>query len=69
MNLKGKRVLITGGSSGIGLATAQAMLEAGARAFVTGRRPDFVAAAVDQLRAPWRRRLRRRRRCRDRRRT
>jgi len=51
MNLKGKRVLITGGSSGIGLATAQAMLEAGTRAFVTGRRPDFVAAAVDQLRA------------------
>ncbi len=51
MNLKGKRVLITGGSSGSGLATAQAMLEAGARAFVTGRRPDFVAAAVDQRRA------------------
>ena len=51
MNLKGKCVLITGGSSGIGLATAQAMLEAGARAFVTGRRPDFVAGAVDQLRA------------------
>ena len=51
MNLEGKRVLITGGSSGIGLATAQAMIDAGARIVVTGRRADRVAAAVDQLRA------------------
>jgi NAD(P)-dependent dehydrogenase (short-subunit alcohol dehydrogenase family) len=51
MNLKGKRVLITGGSSGIGFATAQAMLAAGARVFITGRRPAMLAKAVDALRA------------------
>src|SRR5271168_4905818 len=51
MNLEGKRVIITGGSSGIGLATAQAMTAVGAKVFITGRRPDIVAKAVDQLRA------------------
>jgi uncharacterized oxidoreductase len=51
MNLAGKRVLVTGGSSGIGLATAQAMIAAGSRVFITGRRPDVLAAAVDRLRA------------------
>jgi uncharacterized oxidoreductase len=51
MDLEGKRVIITGGSSGIGLATAQAMTAVGAKVFITGRRPDIVAKAVDQLRA------------------
>jgi uncharacterized oxidoreductase len=51
MYLEGKRVIITGGSSGIGLATAQAMTAVGAKVFITGRRPDIVAQAVDQLRA------------------
>ena len=51
MNLKGKRVLITGGSSGIGFAAAEAMIAAGARACITGRRRERVAAAVDRLRA------------------
>jgi short-subunit dehydrogenase len=51
MYLEGKRVIITGGSSGIGLATAQAMTAVGAKVFITGRRPDIVAKAVDQLRA------------------
>ena len=37
MNLNGKRVLITGGSSGIGLAIAEAVLAKGARVVVTGR--------------------------------
>ena len=31
MNLDGKRVLVTGGSSGIGLAMAQALLAKGAK--------------------------------------
>jgi uncharacterized oxidoreductase len=50
MNLEGKRVIITGGSSGIGLATAQAMIAGGAKVFITGRRPDAVARAIEQLR-------------------
>jgi NAD(P)-dependent dehydrogenase (short-subunit alcohol dehydrogenase family) len=49
MHLQGKRVLITGGSSGIGLATAEAMVAAGARVFITGRRPQTLADAAAQL--------------------
>jgi NAD(P)-dependent dehydrogenase (short-subunit alcohol dehydrogenase family) len=51
MNLEGKRVVVTGGSSGIGLATAQATVAVGAKVFITGRRRDIVTKAVDQLRA------------------
>jgi NAD(P)-dependent dehydrogenase (short-subunit alcohol dehydrogenase family) len=50
MDLNGKRVLITGGSSGIGLAIAEAMLAKGARVVVTGRRPDTLKVAIDGLR-------------------
>lgn len=49
MKLQDKRVLITGGSSGIGLAMAQSLLGKGARVVVTGRRPDVLAAAVHEL--------------------
>jgi short chain dehydrogenase len=37
MHLHGKRVLVTGGSSGIGQAMAQALLAKGAKVVVTGR--------------------------------
>src|ERR1700679_1814513 len=47
MNIAGKRVLITGGSSGIGLALAQALVARGAKAAISGRRPEFVLAAVE----------------------
>ena len=59
--LEGKRAIVTGGSSGIGAATAQALTDAGARV-VTGSRTDgtldvtdpasserFVAQALDEL--------------------
>jgi 3-oxoacyl-[acyl-carrier protein] reductase len=47
--LTGKRVLISGGTSGIGLATARRFLEENARVFVAGRDPDKVDRAVTDL--------------------
>jgi short-subunit dehydrogenase len=51
MNLQGKRALITGGSSGIGFAIAEAMLAIGARIVITGRRVDVLSGAAERLRA------------------
>ncbi|MBQ8106533.1 MAG: oxidoreductase [Bradyrhizobium sp. PARBB1] len=49
MNIKGKRVLITGGSSGIGFALAQALVAKGASVVVSGRREAALATAVAEL--------------------
>ncbi len=45
----GKIAIITGGSTGIGLATAHRFILEGARVVITGRNQDALDAAVDAL--------------------
>lgn len=47
--LNGKRTLITGGTSGIGLATAKQFLEEGARVIITGVNPESISKAKAEL--------------------
>lgn len=47
--LEGKIALVTGGTTGIGLATARVFRDAGARVVVTGNNPDTLQAARKAL--------------------
>ena len=47
--MRGKRVLVTGGTSGIGRATAVAMATMGADVVVTGRNPERGERAVEEI--------------------
>ena len=47
--LEGKIALVTGGTSGIGLATANHFVKEGAYVFITGRRDAELAAAVKEI--------------------
>src|SRR5437667_301477 len=47
--LEGKVALVTGGNSGIGLATAKQFVNEGAYVFITGRREPELAAAVKEI--------------------
>lgn len=49
--LSGKRVLVYGGGTGIGLAIAQSMLAEGAKVFLSGRRESALKEAVASLAA------------------
>jgi NAD(P)-dependent dehydrogenase (short-subunit alcohol dehydrogenase family) len=46
---EGKIVLVTGGSSGIGLAAATRFAKEGAKVYITGRRQAELDAAVEQI--------------------
>ncbi|MGA6985373.1 MAG: SDR family oxidoreductase [Terriglobales bacterium] len=45
-----KRILITGGGTGLGKATARRFLELGAEVYICGRRQDVIAATEQELR-------------------
>jgi NAD(P)-dependent dehydrogenase (short-subunit alcohol dehydrogenase family) len=47
--LEGKVALVTGGNSGIGLATAKRFVAEGAYVFITGRRQTELDAAVEEI--------------------
>ena len=47
--LKGKVAIVTGGNSGIGLATAKLFQAEGAKVIITGRRKEAVMAATQEI--------------------
>jgi len=49
-SLKGKKVAITGGTTGIGRATAVLLASEGAKVFICGRNPDYLEDALKRIR-------------------
>ncbi|MCE7064054.1 SDR family oxidoreductase [Dyadobacter sp. CY326] len=52
MDFTNKNVVITGGTSGIGLATAKAFISAGANVWITGRNADNLQKASTEINNP-----------------
>jgi NAD(P)-dependent dehydrogenase (short-subunit alcohol dehydrogenase family) len=52
MNFTNKNIVITGGSTGIGLATAKAFVSAGANVWITGRSADNLQKASAEINSP-----------------
>ena len=49
LGIKGRRAIVTGGGSGIGLETARQFLEEGVRVLIAGRTADKINKARDEL--------------------
>lgn len=52
MNFTDKNVVITGGTTGIGLATAKTFINAGANVWITGRNTENLQKATDEINSP-----------------
>jgi len=52
MNFSNKNIIITGGSQGIGLATAKAFIDNGANVLITGRNPETLKKAAAEINNP-----------------
>lgn len=52
MDFTGKNVVITGGSTGIGFATAKAFINAGANVWITGRSEGNLQVAATKINSP-----------------
>lgn len=51
VTISGKRAIVTGGASGIGLETSRALVNAGAEVTLAVRRPEAVQPLAEELRA------------------
>lgn len=49
MNLKDAKIILTGGSLGIGKATAKKLIEAGAKVLITGRNEETLKASAEEI--------------------
>lgn len=49
MNLEGAKIVVTGGSSGIGYATAAVLREKGAKVLITGRHKEKLEQAAEKI--------------------
>lgn len=49
MDLKGKKILVTGGSSGLGKATAKLMIDQGAELVITGRNENKLMQVAQEI--------------------
>lgn len=52
MDFTNKNVVVTGGTTGIGLATAKAFINAGANVWITGRNADNLQKASTEINSP-----------------
>jgi NAD(P)-dependent dehydrogenase (short-subunit alcohol dehydrogenase family) len=52
MDFTNKNVVITGGTTGIGLATAKAFISAGANVWITGRSAENLQKAAEEISSP-----------------
>ncbi|RFZ90854.1 SDR family oxidoreductase [Mucilaginibacter conchicola] len=52
MSFQNKNVVITGGTTGIGFATAKAFINAGANVWITGRKADNLEKAAAEINSP-----------------